>query len=400
MKRITLPIYCYKLFDDLVFIYPLYAVMFSDDGMSALQISVLLSVWSTVTFLLEIPSGAVADKYSRKHIMFFAQIVRLLGYACWIFFPSFWGFLTGFICWGIKSAFTSGTFEALVFDELKYIGEEGKYAKITGRARSLATAGGLIATLLAAAMIRFGYPFVIAASLGSLAISSLAIISLSAAPRSDTVSEEPYLSVLKAGVAEAFRNRVVLRLMVFLCFALVFLPSLDEYWSLFYKTAGIPVAAIPILSAVMGGPVAVAGVFAHKFEHLSDRVIIAAFAVCGIVLFIAARFMQPLSVLSVPLICFLWVVVDVVLEARLQHSIQGEARATVLSVRGFNEEVMAVIIYMGLGATASKWGYPTGFAACGAIMALIGILWLLFGGRSPFGTHAGLNLPDKQPARK
>lgn len=374
--------------------------MFSDRGLSALQISTLFAVWSTVAFLLEIPSGAVADKYSRKHILFFTQIVRLLGYSCWIFFPSFWGFLAGFVCWGIKSAFTSGTFEALVFDELKYIGEADKYAKIMGRARSFSTAGNLIATLSAAVMIRFGYPFVIATSLVSLAISSLAIISLSAAPRAETVSEKPYLLVLKAGVTEAFRNRVVLRLMAFLCFALVFLPSLDEYWSLFYKAAGISLAVIPILSAVMGGPVTMAGVVAHRFEHLSDRFIIAAFAACGVILFIAARLMQPMSVLSVPLICFLWVIIDVVLESRLQHSIEGDARATVLSVRGCVEEIAAVMIYMGLGATASKWGYPTGFATCAVVMILIGILWLLFGGRKPFSVCMQLKLMDKQPIER
>lgn len=400
MMRITLPVYCYKFFDDLVFIYPLYAVMFSERGLSALEISILFSVWSTVTFLLEIPSGAIADKYSRKHILFFGQIVRLMGYACWMFFQSFWGFLAGFVCWGIESAFASGTFQALVFDELKHAGEEDSYAKIMGRAGSLSTAGGVIATLSAAIMIKFGYAFVVAASLVSLAVSSLAIVSLSSAPRAERVSEESYLCVLKAGVSEAFRNRVVLRLMMFFCFAMVFLPQLEEYWSLFYRCAGIPVAGIPILCVVMSLPGVVAGAVAHRFERVSDRVIIAGFAACGVVLFVAARFMQLASVLGVPLICSLWVIIGVVLEARLQHSIEGEARATVLSVGGCAEEIVAVFIYMGLGATANKWGYPSGFAACGAAMTLIGVLWLVLGGRSPFRTSAGLKAPGRSAGPK
>jgi hypothetical protein len=39
-------IYSYKFFDDLVLIYPLYAVMFADHGLSAMQIGVLLAVWT------------------------------------------------------------------------------------------------------------------------------------------------------------------------------------------------------------------------------------------------------------------------------------------------------------------------------------------------------------------
>jgi hypothetical protein len=48
MKRSLLPIYAYSLLNETVFIYSFYAVMFSDRGLGALEISILFAVWSTV----------------------------------------------------------------------------------------------------------------------------------------------------------------------------------------------------------------------------------------------------------------------------------------------------------------------------------------------------------------
>ena len=62
MNAFLAKIYAYKFFDDLVFIYPLYAVMFSDFGLTAFQIVVILTVWSIAAFVLEVPSGVFSDK--------------------------------------------------------------------------------------------------------------------------------------------------------------------------------------------------------------------------------------------------------------------------------------------------------------------------------------------------
>ena len=90
--------------------------MFGDFGQTPLQIGILLGTWSSTALLLEIPSGVLADKYNRRTILFLAQVIRGIGYLVWMLYPTFLGFLIGFILWGTKSAFTSGTFQALVFD--------------------------------------------------------------------------------------------------------------------------------------------------------------------------------------------------------------------------------------------------------------------------------------------
>ncbi|MCE5321853.1 MFS transporter [bacterium] len=366
-------IYTYSFFNELIFIYAFYAVMFSDYGLSAIQISVLLAVWSAVTFILEIPSGALADKYSRKNILLFAQAAKICGYICWMLLPTFWGFLVGFICWGIRSAFSSGSFEAFVFDELSHYKEQDDYARIIGRIKSLSTTAVLVSGLSAALMIHFGYRIVILAGLFPLAISFAAILFTHPAERAESTAEVHYLALLKEGVRETYRNHTAKRLIAFLAFAVVFFPTLEEYWSLFYKSAGMQKEEIAILTSVVSAAMVIAGLVAHKVKWLSERASFFVYCSCGFILLVAAYYMCPISVISIPAICFLWIVIEVNIECRLQYAIESDARATVLSVQGFLSEVMAVVIYLGFGAVATGYGYRTGFMVSAIVIIVLGV---------------------------
>lgn len=140
-----------------------------------------------------------------------------------------------------------------------------------------------------------------------------------------------------------------------------------------------------VLCAVVTASQAIAGALAYRFGRLSDRACLALYSAAGLALLVGAYAMRPVSVLCIPLFGVVITVVDIVLDARLQHAIEGEARATVLSVRGFSIEAGGLMVFMGFGAVANQWGYRGGFLTCAVIMVLIGTLYLVLGGPSPFG---------------
>ena len=70
---------------------------------------------------------------------FCGQLFSVAGFVCWGLFPHFWGFLLGFVLWGTKSALSSGTFEALICDELKRFGHEADFVKVDGRSLAFCT---------------------------------------------------------------------------------------------------------------------------------------------------------------------------------------------------------------------------------------------------------------------
>ena len=69
MRRLAVRLYALSACDDGVLLYPVYALLFADAGVSAGQISSLFVIWSVTVFVLEIPSGAWADAYSRRRLL-------------------------------------------------------------------------------------------------------------------------------------------------------------------------------------------------------------------------------------------------------------------------------------------------------------------------------------------
>ncbi|WP_307839472.1 MFS transporter, partial [Streptomyces sp. MBT97] len=146
-------------------LYPVYALLFADSGLSVGQISSLFVLWSLTGVLLEVPSGAWADAVSRRLLLWVGPLLGAAGFALWVLFPSYGAFAAGFVLWGARGALGSGALEALVYEELDRAGAADRYALIMGRAQALGqvavmAAMGLAGPVFAAA----GYPGVGAAS--------------------------------------------------------------------------------------------------------------------------------------------------------------------------------------------------------------------------------------------
>ena len=80
MPRVLL----YHASRDLVPLYSVYSLLFADHGISASHISVLLIIWSATSFVIEVPSGAWADSFDRRHLLVFSAFVYAAGFAIWM----------------------------------------------------------------------------------------------------------------------------------------------------------------------------------------------------------------------------------------------------------------------------------------------------------------------------
>jgi len=378
MKKFLAKIYAFKFFDDLVLIYPLYAVMFIDFSMEPWQVATLFAVWSTTAFLLEVPSGVWADKYSRKNILFVGQLIRSLGYASWLLFPNFWGFLVGFVLWGTKSALTSGTFQALIYDELKLFNREKEFTKILGRTKTISFTAILVASALASPAILLGYPFVLVLSSIAVLIAGIIIATLPKAQKVESTHEKEYFSLLKQGLVGVFKNAVVFRLIMFLSLAFALGGALDEYWTIFANEAGLPKYGLGLFLALMSGSQAIASFVAYRFEKRTNKFFYLLFLLNGILLFVAGYLFNIPALLLLIAFSFLFTIIQVVFEGRLQHSITSTTRATISSVSGFFTEMGVLVVYFSFGVTAQVSDYRNSFLLYGVIVATCGLIYTIF----------------------
>jgi DHA3 family tetracycline resistance protein-like MFS transporter len=91
-------------------------------GLNPLQLVLVGTVLESAVFVFEIPTGIVADLYSRKTSVIIGYLLIGLGFMLEGSLPLFGTILLAQVIWGIGYTFTSGAEEAWLADEL---GEEG-----------------------------------------------------------------------------------------------------------------------------------------------------------------------------------------------------------------------------------------------------------------------------------
>jgi hypothetical protein len=366
---------------DFVPLYAVYSLLFSDHGVSASHISLLLIIWSATSFVFEVPSGAWADTFDRRHLLVLSAGIYAAGFATWMIWQTFAGFATGFVLWGLSSALMSGTFESLVYDELVERGAAGAYPSLIGWAHSTAMLTNLVATVLAAPLLAAGgYPLVGWASAGicggqALLAATLPVSRKARRPTHDSPLAETeraasrYLSMLRAGLAES-RHHPEVRRVLLLAAGMVGLTAYDEYFPLVARAHGAHTADIPLLIAITVAGQAVGTALVGRTARLPAKAI-------GVLLG-AGAVLVSVGALVTPYAGFVGIGVGygllnnamLVGETRLQDTITGPARATVTSVLGLLEEVFALTVYGAFALGSHVLGFP-------ALVALLAVPVLL-----------------------
>lgn len=365
-------VYGFRFLDGFILIYPLYTVMWAQHGLTPSQVAAALMAWSVVGFILQIPSGLLADRWSRRWLLCGAQLVRGLGFLVWILWPGFAGFFVGMMLWGVKSAFTNGTFEALVYDELHEAGEAHDYSRIIGRSQGALSAAVLLTSLLAAAFVPLGYIVILQASLATGLVAAGAALALPRARKTLRTARPRYISQLVRGFSAVARSPLVLGLIAFAAFSQAFGGGLEGFWQLFGREAGLPSAGIALFVAAISAAQIGGAALAHRAGSRGGAArFYSLFGLAGVLLVVAAAVFQPWSAGLIVLVAGLFRIVDVNFDAQLHHAIPTESRATIASAKSFAGQVAMTVLLLAFGAGAQAASYRTAFL--GAALALIAI---------------------------
>ncbi|MFD9698538.1 MFS transporter [Lentzea sp. NPDC059081] len=342
-------------------IYALYALLFADSGLSDAQISVLLAVWSLTAVVFEVPSGAIADRFSRRSSLVASGVLQAFGYAAWVVFPSFWGFAAGFVLWGLGGTLQSGAFEALLYDGLAANGDEERYGKLNARVDTIELIAQVPVAVIATALFSLGgYQLAGWISVAMCLASSVVALRFPEPPRgSDEDGEAGYLETLKTGLRETVPvKRAVLAV------ALVYaIDAFEEYFTLLAQDWHVPTVWVPL--ATIGVPLmGAAGASAAGRLPLRGWVLFAS----GLVLIAAAALAVPVAIVLLGLFYGLYRFVLVHVETELQHRIESDARATVTSVAAIGSEFVAFAIY-------GLWVFGAAFAIGVLVLVVAVVIW-------------------------
>lgn len=362
--------FCY----DFIFAYAVYTVFFSLRGMSVLQISLLLSWWTLTSLLLEIPTGALADVWSRRKMLALAPLIKALCFVTWFLAAgNFYLYVLGFLCWSLGSTCVSGTAEALLYDTLARYGRTEEYARVLGRQQFFFYLALAIACLSGGLIANSHIEWAILLSVIPLLCSSLFALRLADTPKGEAVREQiHYWQHIRLALREIRHNRVLLYLLVYLL-GISVLGDLEEYEQLYFRQAGLPVFAFGI--AVFTGSLlnALGSHVAHRMKHLPGVLYILPGVSAGLLLLVWRY--PSIPVIGLYLLSFAVVTpVQVLVDSRIQHNITGASRATVTSATSLFTAVFAVGTPVAFGIISQLWRLPAIFLAT-AIQLFVLAVW-------------------------
>src|SRR5207244_4202899 len=101
IPRIVKLLLAEQFLEGFVPISALYVILFQrTGGLSFTQIGWLFAIWSLMYVIVELPSGVLADFWSRRNVIMAGGLVRAIGFGFWLWMPNLVGFAIGFALWG------------------------------------------------------------------------------------------------------------------------------------------------------------------------------------------------------------------------------------------------------------------------------------------------------------
>ncbi|MGK5729447.1 MFS transporter [Streptomyces sp. URMC 124] len=407
-------LYVFSALNDFVPLVPVVALRFADAGLSSVEVSSLFGLLAVSALLLEVPSGAWADVASRRMLLALGAVLRAGCFVLWALAPSYPAFVAGVLLWGACHALTSGTLEALVYDELAAGASAASYPRLLGRSRVGALASNVLATLVATPLLAVGhYVLVEALSAAVCAATAGAALYLPETRRdarrvglvsvspsdvgSDVVSgalsdaraaersAARYLAMLRAGLAEV-RGDPAVRRAAAVAAVLPAVLVIDEYLPLLVRSTGVSTAFVPMLVILAVVGKALGGWLAGPLAGLRAPRLAAALAAAAVLLATGSLGRHPLGIVPVALCLGIVQLAIVLSQARLQDAVRSDARATVTSLAGLGTDAVAIAFYIAYGLGSLWGGVPVviaGFAAVPLLLALAVPRWLPGPGVAP-----------------
>lgn len=371
--------YIFKFSFSLQFVGGVLVPFFLDWGkISFTQIMILQSFFVFSIFLLEVPTGAVADYLGRKTSIICAAVTTSIGALVYSSYPHFYIFLLGEFVWALGLAFLSGADEALVYDSLIATKSERESKRIFGRFNSFQ---------LAALMISAPIGSIIAATLGlrytmmfmSVPFLVASFIALTfEEPESKKKSEsKKYLETLVTGV-RYFKDHKILKILAFdkISIGGLIFFILWTYQPLL-KQLGVPLIFFGFVHAAMTG---VEIPFMNSFEKLekifgsrkryllwSALIAGAAFILLGINTWVPITVVLLLTVAGFGLSRY------VLFQNYMNKYIESDIRATVISTVSMIDRFVRAVLCPVIGLLV-EWSLEYSLIILGAAIIVFGLI--------------------------
>lgn len=347
----------------------------SYNGMSLGQIGLLEGFFHLVSFLLEIPSGAMADLLGRKKILLLGRIAAIISGLLMITAHHFWGYAVAFAFSAASYNLNSGSEEALVYDSLKLLRREKEFLKINGRLNFIQEAASGFAAFLGGIIAEAAFFYAYA---GGMFINAAAFLTgtFFGEPEIKHSREKIHSGIIKehfiTSVLVFKHNRAVRQVLVFYPVVTAFATTLYFYGQQHLYDIGLNKIQISFVILISGVFASLGALSADKFSRIfgdKEKYI----AASGLALFIAIFGMHNnyVAIAAFLIQSYFGALLYPIASNALNVLIPSKQRATIISVSSVMFSAAMILIFPICGFAGDVIGL-------GNVFYILGVLIILF----------------------
>lgn len=346
-------------FAALYFYHPVITLYFQQRGLNFVQINSLWAIIIGTMSLSEVPTGIIADKIGRKYSIIIALALQLSGEVIYIFANNYLLFALVSVIAGLGFAFSSGCFEAMIYDSLKEEGREEEMQKVAGLNNSFGQLaiiiGSFVCGFIAADLEMDSFISLIIITACSVGIALLVSFFLKEPSTEYKRSEQSSFMLLKDSLQLLKINKSLQKIIILSLLATPFVNYLLNFYPPYFVQAKVPGVWFGIALSVA----ALLGVLTSKYAYLLEKnlgvnkgVLVATFTP-GILYILMAAIFHPL--ISVILFVISYSSMNIqkpIFADYTNRHIESRNRATVLSTISMFSGIYIALMGLIIGAIA------------------------------------------------
>jgi len=355
-------------------------------GFSLLQIGFLEGIFHITSFLMEIPTGLIADIYGRKSSRLLGRVLFTFSLLILFFSHQFWLQALGFVFTALGYNLESGAGEALVYDSLKECGRENLFKKVGGWNNGIIEAAMLLGTLTGGWLAtRQGYSWVFYPSMILGVLSFLVILTM----KEPTLAREeqqrlrsmhPFLAIVhqtKESLKVIKERPRIAFLILFTELISMFGATSYFYLQTWWKSQGWTEWRIGLCLGLGGVLSILGGLTAEKIEKRIGEKKLLMILPSLMVLALWGIGFSGIDWLAYSLTGWILGILYVVIQDYLNRMIPSERRASVLSFQSMAFSFYMILLFPLVGWVGDTWDLQWGFRALAGIAMLLLIPFLL-----------------------
>ena len=380
VHRRLAPIIAAAFFGGIALWVPVEKLFLAELGFTPQTIGLMAAAYAAVVPLLEIPSGILADRWSRRGVLVLGNVGAFLSVLVGGLSSNVATYVVAALLLGVYFAMQSGTLDAVVYDTvLEETGDSDGFESLLGRVRMIesaslvlgALAGGALAALTAPRVTYF-------ATLPFLAVSTVSLLSF----REPRLHEAGESRSLREHVATTLgvlrRDRQLLPVAALLVLTSILTQAVFEFGPLWLVDAGAGAGAFGPSWAGLMASLGIGGALAGRLRSDSPRtmLVLGALLVASAVTLLGSSHVVVVTVAQVTAAAGS-VVIGIHLTRTLHDAVPSDVRSGVASGVGAATWATFLPFALGFGAVSERWGiHAAGSLLVAVALAIAGLLIL------------------------